>query len=151
MNTVVVDASIVLKWVLLEPDSHVARTLLAEWIDKETVLLAPGLLVYEITNSLYRKARKGEITFEEAELSLRKILLTGLEFDFSEDPNLSLKAIELAKHFDLAATHDLYYLALAQREGCELWTSDTKMWRAVGGKIAWVRRLEDYHDSPGRS
>ena|SRR2546428_5873596 len=144
MNTVVVDASIVLKWVLEEPDSHVAQALLAEWIDKETALLAPGLLVYEITNSLYRKARKGEITFEEAELSLRKILLTGLEFDFSEDPNLSLKVIELAKRFNLAATYDLYYLALAQREGCELWTSDTKMWRAIGGQLIWVRRLEDY-------
>jgi predicted nucleic acid-binding protein len=77
MSTVIVDASIVLKWVLQEPDSHIAEALLAEWIDKETVILAPALLVYELTNSLYRKARKGEITFEEVELSLRKILLTG--------------------------------------------------------------------------
>src|SRR5436309_3204041 len=104
MITVIVDASIALKWVLEEPDSHVAKALLAEWIDKGTVILAPALLAYEITNSLYRKARKGEITFEEAKLSLTKILLTGLELDFSEDPNLSIKAIELAKRFDLPAT-----------------------------------------------
>src|SRR5437764_5989668 len=120
MRSVIVDASIAIKWVLMEPGSDVAEALLAEWIDKETVILAPALLVYELTNSLYRKARKGEITFEEVELSLRKILLTGLELDFSEDPNLSLKAVELAKRFDLPATYDYHYLALAQREGCEL-------------------------------
>jgi predicted nucleic acid-binding protein len=144
MSTVVVDASIVLKWVLQEPDSHTAEALLVEWIDKETVILAPALLVYELTNSLYRKARKGEITFEEVELSLRKILLTGLELDFSEDPNLSLKAVELAKRFDLPATYDSHYLALAQREGCELWTTDIKMLRALRGQLSWVHRLEDY-------
>jgi predicted nucleic acid-binding protein len=144
MSTVIVDASIVLKWVLQEPDSHIAEALLAEWIDKETVILAPALLVYELNNSLYRKARKGEITFEEVELSLRKILLTGLELDFSEDPNLSLKAVELAKRFDLPATYDSHYLALAQREGCELWTTDIKLLRALRGQLSWVRRLEDY-------
>jgi predicted nucleic acid-binding protein len=144
MSTVIVDASIVLKWVLQEPDSHIAEALLAEWIDKETIILAPALLVYELTNSLYRKASKGEITFEEVELSLRKILLTGLELDFSEDPNLSLKAVELAKRFDLPATYDSHYLALAQREGCELWTTDIKLLRALRGQLSWVRRLEDY-------
>lgn len=144
MSTVIVDASIVLKWVLQEPDSHIAEALLAEWIDKETIILAPALLVFELTNSLYRKARKGEITFEEVELSLRKILLTGLELDFSEDPNLSLKAVELAKRFDLPATYDSHYLALAQREGCELWTTDIKLLRALRGQLSWVRRLEDY-------
>lgn len=143
MSTVIVDASIVLKWVLQEPDSHIAEALLAEWIDKETIILAPALLVYELTNSLYRKASKGEITFEEVELSLRKILLTGLELDFSEDPNLSLKAVELAKRFDLPATYDSHYLALAQREGCELWTTDIKLLRALRGQLSWVRRLDD--------
>lgn len=143
MRSVVVDASIAIKWVLQEPGSDIAQALLDEWIDKGTVILAPGLLAYEITNSLYRKARTGEITFDRARLGIRKILLTGIELDFSEEPNLNIKAMELADRFDQPAAYDSHYLALAEREGCELWTADGRMGRAVKGKLDWVRRLEE--------
>src|SRR5438552_3421994 len=105
MRSVIVDASIAIKWVLMEPGSDVAEALLAEWIDKGTVILAPALLAYEITNSLYRKARKGEITFDKAKLGIRKILLSGLELDLSGDPSFSIKAMELANRFNLPATY----------------------------------------------
>lgn len=145
MKTVVVDTSIALKWVLVEPDSPVARGLLAEWIDKGTIILAPKLLAYEVSNSLYRKARKGEITLDAAKLGLTKILTTGLELDSSDSSVLSIRAMEIADRFDLPATYDAHYVALAEREKCELWTADTKMWRAVQGKITWVRNLGDYN------
>ena len=144
MKTVVVDASIAIKWVLQEPDSNIALALLAEWIEEGTAILAPALLAYEITNSLYRKSLQGEISLDMARLGIRKILLTGLEIDFTEDPEFNIKAMELANQFNLLATYDSHYLALAKREGCELWTADTKMGRAVRGKLAWVRWLEDY-------
>lgn len=144
MKTVVVDASIAIKWVLQEPDSNIALALLAEWIEVGTAILAPALLAYEITNSLYRKSLQGEISLDMARLGIRKILLTGLEIDFTEDPEFNIKAMELANQFNLLATYDSHYLALAKREGCELWTADTKMGRAVRGKLAWVRWLEDY-------
>ncbi len=144
MKSVVVDASIAIKWVLQEPDSDVAYALLAEWIEKETVILAPALLAYEITNILYRKTLKGDLTLDNAKLGIRKILLTGLEFDFTEDPSFGIKAMELANQFNQPATYDSHYLALAEREDCELWTADTKMGRAVRGKLDGVRWLEDY-------
>ncbi len=144
MKSVVVDASIAIKWVLQEPDSDVAYALLAEWIEKETVILAPALLAYEITNILYRKTLKGDLTLDNAKLGIRKILLTGLEFDFTEDPSFGINAMELANQFNQPATYDSHYLVLAEREGCELWTADTKMGRAVRGKLDWVRWLEDY-------
>jgi predicted nucleic acid-binding protein len=147
MKSVVVDASIAIKWVLQEPDSDVAHALLAKWIEEETVILAPVLLAYEITNGLYRKTLKGELTFDKAKLGIRKILLTGLELDFTEDPSFGIKAMELASQFNLAATYDSHYLALAEREGCELWTSDTKMGRAVRGKLNQVRYLEDFQNA----
>jgi len=144
MKSVVVDASIAIKWVLQEPDSDVAYALLAEWIEKETVILAPALLAYEITNILYRKTLNGDLTLDNAKLGIRKILLTGLEFDFTEDPSFGIKAMELANQFNQPATYDSHYLALAEREDCELWTADTKMGRAVRGKLDGVRWLEDY-------
>lgn len=143
-DTVVVDTSIVIKWVLYEPDSPTAKALLAEWIDKGLEILAPALLAYEITNSLYQKVRRGEIALESARIAITKTLTTGLEFDFSQDDTLSLRAIELAHRYSLPATYDSPYLALAEREDCELWTADTRMWRAVKDQIDWVRWMGDY-------
>ena len=155
-DAVVVDASIALKWVLDEPDSDIAQILLAEWIDKELVILAPALLAYEATNSLYRKVRKGEITRDRARQALTKILFTGLELDFSQDTSRSMKAMELSERFDRPATYDSHYLALAEREDCEFWTADTRLWNSIRGKFSWARWMGDYqsadqHASPKES
>lgn len=143
-NVVVVDTSIALKWVLEEVDSDKADTLLAEWIKKGMLIIAPDLLAYEITNALYRKVRKGEITLDRAKEALAEISLAEIEFDFSPDFALSTRAIELANHFSLSATYDSHYLALAERKGCELWTADLRMWNSVKGKLDWVRWMGDY-------
>lgn len=143
-NAVVVDANIVIKWVLDEPDSNIAQALLAEWTDKGLVILAPVLLAYEVANILYQNVRRGEITLEKAKKSLTEILLSELVFDFSQNLDIGIRAIELADKYKLPATYDSHYLALAEREGCELWTADTRMWRGVKGNLAWVRSMSDY-------
>jgi predicted nucleic acid-binding protein len=144
INVVVVDASIAIKWVLEEPDSDRADALLAEWINKGKLILAPDLLAYEITNVLYQKVGKGEITLDRAKEALAEISLTEIEFDFSSDFAVSTRAIELANHFSLPATYDSHYLALAERKDCELWTADLRMWNSVKGKLDWVRWMGDY-------
>ena len=143
-NVVVVDASIAIKWVLEEVDSDRADTLLAEWINKGMLILAPDLLAYEITNALYRKVLKGEIILDRAKEALTEISLTEIEFVFSSDFALSTRAIELANRFSLPATYDSHYLALAEREECELWTADLRLWNTIKGKLDWVRWMGDY-------
>ena len=144
-NAVVVDTSIAIKWVLNEDDSALALALLAEWKNKKMAMLAPALLAYEASNTLYQNVRRGKITLDTAELSMTKVIFAGLQLDFSQDPVLGVRAIELANNFSLLATYDAYYLALAERERCEFWTADTRMWNAVKGKFAWVRWMGDYH------
>ncbi len=143
-NVVVVDASIAIKWVLEESDSDRAEALLIEWNDKGISIYAPNLLVYEITNALYRKVRKSEITLDRAKEALADISLAEIDFDFSIDFALSTRAMELANHFSLPATYDSHYLALAERKECELWTADTRLWNSIRGKLEWVRWMGDY-------
>lgn len=143
-NAVVVDASIAIKWILEEEDSDRADTLLTEWIDKGMQILAPDLLAYELTNALYRKVRKGEISLDRAKEALIEISLTEIEFEFSSEFALSTRAIEVANHFSLPATYDSHYLALAERKECELWTADLRLWNSVKGKLNWVRLMHDY-------
>lgn len=143
-DIVVVDANIALKWVIDESDSNIAEALLTTWSNTETVMLAPALLAYEVTNILYQNVRKGKITLDKALEGLAEVLLIGLQLDFSQGPELGRRAMRLAYRFNLPATYDAYYLALAEHEGCEFWTADAKLWRAVRGELAWVRWIGDY-------
>jgi hypothetical protein len=39
---------------------------------------------------------------------------------------------------------DARYLALAERESCEYWTADERLWNSVRAQLGWVRWLGEY-------
>jgi predicted nucleic acid-binding protein len=135
-NTVVVDTSIAIKWVLSEDDSVTALALLTEWISSNVRMTAPALLAYEASNTLYHNVLRGKITLGTAKEGLTKVILKAVRINSFRD-----------KKFKMPATYDAYFLALAEREECELWTADTRLWKAVQGEISWVRNLADYQNS----
>ena len=143
-NSVVVDTSVVAKWIVTVSDSDAARALLAEWTSKNIAILAPALLAYEATNSLYKYIRAGQIPLEDAESGLRKVIFPLVTLDYSKEPLFSLRTIELASQFNLPATYDAHYLALAEQKGCNLWTADMRLWKAVQNKLTWVHNLSEY-------
>ncbi|HEX9130651.1 MAG TPA: type II toxin-antitoxin system VapC family toxin [Ktedonobacteraceae bacterium] len=143
-SAIVVDTSVVLKWVLDEPDSAPALTLLTRWVNEGTLIQAPALLTYEVANALFQRVRKGEMTAEKARQALEDVLLPELELNFLEYTELGKRAITLAQQYSLPATYDAHYLALAEYKQCEYWTADTRLWNAIGDKLPWVRRLSDY-------
>ena len=134
-NVVVVDASLALKWVLAEPDSGTAITLLDQWISDGIDVIAPALFAYEITNTVYRQVVSNKITYDEAKQVLTELFLIGILLKFSLYEDVSMHAMEFAYHFNLPATYDAHYLSLAYRESCEYWTADTRLWNAVKGKL----------------
>ena len=138
-NMVVVDASLALKWVIPESDSNVATELLNKWTSEKKDVIAPALLVYEVTNILYRQSIASKFTYEEVRQSLKKLFSIGILLKFSLYEDVSAQAMEFAHLFKLPATYDAHYLALGQRENCEYWTADTRLFNAVKGKLNWVR------------
>ena len=143
-KVVVVDTSLVLKWILKETDSDKAVALLIQWGNEQVEMFAPALLAYEVANILYQDVRKGKYTINVARESLMDVVMKGIVFDFSADLALSMRAMEFAHRFKLPASYDSHYLALAEREECELWTADRRLQRAVKGQLDWIRTLEDY-------
>ena len=152
-NAVVVDASVAIKWVIKEVDSPRALSLADEWNRAGTEMIAPALFAAEITNVLYKRVRRGEITLTEATQNLTQLLLTGPELDLSSSSTvssaLSTRALELASQHGLPATYDAHYLALAEREGCEYWTADERLWNAVKARLPWVRWLGERASAMG--
>ena len=143
-NIVVVDASIALKWTINEDDSNTALALLADWTYRGIEVHAPPLLAYEVTNELYRRISKGEIPFYDARRGLTEIIYKVIDFEYPEEPDFNIRAMELGQQFGLPATYDSHYLALAESKECELWTADARLWNSIRGKVAWLRWLGDY-------
>ncbi len=133
--TIVVDASIALKWVLEEPGSDAAEELLEE------DLAAPSLWLLEAGNALWRRTVRKELTQAEAEERLTElgkapVASVPLEQDLPEAMRLALQL----NH----PVYDCLYLALAKRLGTYVVTADTRFGQAVadhGTHIGHIRVL----------
>ena len=142
-SRLVVDASVVLKWrlddeVLVDAALALRQDFLREG---QLELLAPSLLFYEMANGLLMAARRGRISPDQAESSLSEFGGMGIVL---VNPPLS-PILKLA--FDLGVTaYDAAYLALAQAQGCPLWTADRELFEAASPRLTWVRWLGDYPD-----
>lgn len=59
-------------------------------------------------------------------------------------PRLPQLAFEIAVQFELKWVYDAFYVALAEIVGCELWTADAQLHRAVRAQHRNVRLLSEY-------
>ena len=122
----VVDASVVLGWLLGQEASAGAAAALREHVDGREPLVAPELLHYEIANVLVRGAslsaelaRQGYAHFEALEIETYS--LGAAEYD---------AAISIAAEHRVTA-YDAAYAALALALRCRFLTSDRKLARAL--------------------
>lgn len=118
MKTLVVDASVAIKWVVEEPGTAEALAL------RNFRLTAPDLLVPECANILWKKVRRKELSEAEALLAAR--LLERAEVDLAPMRRLLEPATQLAVALNHAA-YDCLYLALAQSTGCDFITADERL------------------------
>ena len=116
--TVVVDASVAIKWVLAEDGSEAAKRLVAN-----EVLAAPDLLFVECANVLRTKTRKGEISVELAREALAVIDAVPIR-SIAGRPHVAA-AHAIALELDRSA-YDSLYLAVALFERATLVTADAK-------------------------
>lgn len=128
MTDFVVDSSVAIKWVVDEKNSPEALALFRHR------LYAPELLIAECANVLWKKARRNELTTDEALLCAR--LLQSADVEFSPMRPLLESATRLALLLDHPA-YDCVYLALAETLSCDLVTADARLGAkalAFGGK-----------------
>lgn len=131
--TLVVDASVVAKWVLTEDGSDRANALRTE-----NGLIAPSLLASEVGNALWKAERRGDITRNDAIAAIKSILSPFDSLVPSED--LHTRALELA--IDLRhPIYDCFYLALAEREDATLVTADARLAMVAKKTKVAVRKL----------
>ena len=131
----VVDASVIIKWVIDEEGTTAALAL------RRARLAAPDLIVPECANILWKKVRRREMSQDEARLAGR--LLARANLDLFPMRRLLEPAVELAHLLDHPA-YDCTYLALARDLGVDMVTADERLCRivaAAGLRTVRARRL----------
>ena len=114
----IVDASVALKWIVLEDDSGAAMELLGR-----DDLAAPDLLLIELGDALWNKKRQGELDGGET-LPIRLALAASL-VNLVNDASIIPAALDLAVTLD-HTIYDCVYLALAVQTEDVLITADRK-------------------------
>ncbi|MDE0712731.1 MAG: type II toxin-antitoxin system VapC family toxin [Rhodospirillales bacterium] len=120
----VLDASVTVKWLVVEEDADVARELATSGQD----LHAPRQMAAEIANALWRKAQSGEIERRAADILMTNV--SDMPVHWGVDELFADDAMRLALALDYPV-YDYVYLALAHRIGATVVTADRRFAAAV--------------------
>jgi predicted nucleic acid-binding protein len=120
----ILDSSVAFKWVVAEPYTDKSLRVRDDFRNGLVELLAPDVYAVEVAHALTRAERQGRIAVAQSGRLLADILSTLPILH----PSLSLlpRACELSSQMRVGV-YDCLYIALAEREGCELITADDKL------------------------
>jgi predicted nucleic acid-binding protein len=137
----VLDASVVAKWLFHEADRAPAEALLEGWMDGRWEVVAPEILAAEVANAIWKRTRREALPTAEALLLFERFAtfcptLVSIE-------NLVRSALDLAVERG-CSVYDGLYVALARSLPCRLITADEKLHRSLGPSYPEIRLLRDW-------
>jgi predicted nucleic acid-binding protein len=125
----VVDASVVVKWILPESGSDAARAFLGRAATERSMLLAPELLWAEVANTLWKKASVGG-GLHESEARAALLALLGSPISVVPQAGMAAAALQLGLALGITA-YDALYVAVAEARDGVLVTFDTRLARKL--------------------
>ena len=123
IETVVVDASVAIKWVIPEEQTDAALRARGDFS-----IFAPELIVPEIANILWKKHRRSELTAMAASVAAGLLANSGITLLPMAD--LMRPAVDLAMRPGHPA-YDRIYIAAAAKLECGFLTADSRLIRKL--------------------
>jgi predicted nucleic acid-binding protein len=141
MSDLVVDSSVVAKWILPEPDSTQAQQLIVQAAAAGEQLIAVDLVFPEVANAIWKRHRQQLINLIEA----RQLLEALVHSPVVVEPAVSLlgSAFEIAAKYD-RAIYDAVFVALSQQRDVPGITADEPLFNAVHGDFPRIVLLRDF-------
>ncbi len=121
---VVIDASLVVKAILPNPETARCQAVLAHLQAQR--LVAPAVWVDEIASLLARAVHSGQMTVQEGEEALHQAMALGVQIILPDETQARL-AYRQALQSNLASTYDSFYLVAAEGLAAEFWTADQRL------------------------
>jgi predicted nucleic acid-binding protein len=137
-DIVVVDASVVTKWFVQEPETKQALRLRRDYRDGKVDLWSTQLMPFEVLNALRYNPELGEEELRRAATALAgyRIALYPLLDDLKEG------CLRVAVQYG-TTIYDAAYVALSEFFGKRLYTTDAKLLAKVKD-VSTVRHLAEY-------
>ncbi len=141
-TVIVVDANIAVRAVLPIGDSTGILELFGSWHRSGTQICAPDILVPETISVIRSAIFRRWISEEEGQIAVEDIFQLGVEV-IPSDRQLCQSALSWAGRLGQSKAYDGFYLAVAERQGGELWTADQRLHNRAGQLgLTWVRGIE---------
>lgn len=119
---IILDASVVIKWFQEERDSERAISYQIKHARGKEQIVAPDLLLYEVTNVLRHKKSVNDEVIDGA-----LNILAALELSLFSFSPVELKEVSRFARLYEVSVYDALYVVLAKRLGCSLVTADKKL------------------------
>jgi len=141
-DLVVIDASLVLKALLPNPELERCQAVLADF--GGTQLAAPALWVYEVTSTLTKAVHFKQLTVEEGKAALRQALALDVQL-IAPDAAQSNLALDWTLRLKRAAAYDSFYLAIAETLDVPFWTADQRLVNVFqDNKPKWLHWIGEF-------
>ena len=138
----VIDASVALKWQFADEEATDSATVLLEdFIEAKIKLIAPTLFPYEIISAINVAINRKRIKESVGYTAVTYITSLGIGLRSFKD--LIKTTFQMARQYGLS-TYDCAYMALAEKEKCNLITGDKKFFNATRKHFPWVKLIGDY-------
>ena len=141
MSDLVVDSSVVAKWILPEADSAQAHELIVHATAASEQLLVLDLAFPEVANAIWKRHRQRLISLEDARGFLDALVRSPVRVEPAA--SLLASAFEIAAKYD-RAVYDALFVALAEQRGLPGITADEPLFNAIHADFPRIVLLRNF-------
>lgn len=145
-RSVVVDASVAVKWVIAEDLSDRAVALYEAGLASRLPSVVPPHFASEVVNAIYRRSRRKVQENQIPENRAKQVAEAFLKLRFRAvaPRGLYSEAFSFAVAHRQSSIYDALYVVLAGMLGVDFWTADLTLLRVVGPTAPWMRWIGEF-------
>jgi predicted nucleic acid-binding protein len=138
-SQIAIDASFLLKLFLPEEKSEKAEEIWKDWIKDSVEIVAPALIIFEVSSVLRNKVYREIIDAETGAEIINQLKELDISLVYTDD--ILEIAWEIGGILKSSTLYDCFYIALAKFLGIPLWTADRKLYDSTKNTMPFINPL----------